>query len=183
MPLPVVKPPEKDMLKGLARFADLERCRSGLPDMDLPEGKRGFLNVLGFEQPEDGAYTSPFGDEAKAAVGHLRAGFGVSFIECEPGTGVLMHNHATVETFLAIHGRWRIEWEGREGTRSVDLGPLDFFACPVGVQRRFECLEAGAGAQVGLLLGVVEGNAPAAEFSPGAWRRIEEFRSAQAATA
>ena len=181
MPLPVITPGEDEMLKGLARFSDLERCRTGLPDMELPEGKRAFLNVLGFDQPEDDAYTSPFGDAAKAAVGHLRAGFGVSFIECEPGTGVLMHNHATVETFLAIKGRWLIEWEGKEGNRSVMLGPLDFFACPVGVQRRFQCLEAGAGEKTGLLLGVVEGNAPAAEFSPGAWRRIEEFRRQQTA--
>jgi mannose-6-phosphate isomerase-like protein (cupin superfamily) len=180
MPLPVVKLGEDEMLKGLARFSELDRCRSGLPDMELPEGQRAFLNVLGFDQPEDEAYTSPFGDEAKAAVGHLRAGFGVSFIECEPGKGVLMHNHATVETFLGVKGRWLIEWEGQEGNRSVVLGPLDFFACPVGVQRRFECLEAGIGETTGLLLGVVEGNAPAAEFSPGAWKRIEAFRSQHA---
>ena len=183
MPLPVVTPPETEMLKGLARFADLQRCSSGLPDMELPEGKRAFLNVLGFEQPEDDAYTSPFGDEAKAAVGHLRAGFGVSFIECEPGTGVLMHNHATVETFLCVKGRWLIEWEGQEGNRSVELGLLEFFACPVGVPRRFECLEAGSGEKVGLLLGMVEGNAPAAEFSLSAWKRIEEFKRQQAVCA
>lgn len=151
--------------------------------MELPEGKRAFLNVLGFDQPEDAAYTSPFGDEAKAAVAHLRAGFGISYIECEQGTGVLMHNHETVETFMAIKGRWLIEWEGAEGNRSIELRPLDFFACPVGVQRRFECLEPEVGEKVGLLLGVVEGNAPAAEFSPGAWKRIEEYKRQQALVA
>ena len=34
------------MLKGLARFSELARCSSGLPDMELPEGRRAFLNVL-----------------------------------------------------------------------------------------------------------------------------------------
>lgn len=183
MPLPVVQLAKNEMMKGLARFSDLQRCSSGLPDMELPEGKRAFLNVLGFDQPEEEGYTSPFGDEAKAAVAHLRAGFGVSFIECEPGKGVLMHNHATVETFMGLKGRWLVEWEGPEGNQSVELGPLDFFACPVGVQRRFECLEAGAGEKVGLLLGIVEGNAPAAEFSPGAWQRIEQYKAGQAVAA
>jgi len=180
MPLPIVHLAVADMLKGLARFSDLERCSSGLPDMVLPEGKRAFLNVLGFDQPTAEGYTSPFGDEARPAVSHLRAGFGVSYIECEVGKGVLMHNHETVETFIGMKGRWRVEWEGATGNQSVDLGPLDFFACPVGVPRRFECLEAGAGDKVGLLLGIVEGNAPAAEFSPSAWKRIEEYQASQA---
>lgn len=179
MPLPVVQLSNEEMLKGLARFADLQRCTSGLPDMELPEGKRAFLNVLGFEQPEEG-YTSPFGDEAKAAVGHLRPGFGVSFIECAPGCGVLMHNHETVETFMSVKGRWRLEWEGAQGNQSVELGPLDFFAVPPGVQRRFQCIEAGANEKVGVLLGMIEGTAPAAEFSPGAWKRIEEYKAQQA---
>lgn len=182
MPLPVVHLGREEMLKGLARFADLDRCSSGLPDMHLPEARRAFLNVLGFEQPEQG-FTSPFGDEAKAAVTHLSAGFGVSYIECEPGKGVLMHNHATVETFLSLKGRWLVEWEGEAGNESIALAPLDFFACPVGVPRRFECLEAAPGEKVGLLLGVVEGTAPAAEFSPSAWRRIQEYDTAHAASA
>jgi quercetin dioxygenase-like cupin family protein len=181
MSLPVVTPKKEEMLQGLARFEDLERCYTGLPDMKLPEGRRAFLNVLGFDQPEGEGYTSPFGDEAKAAVNHMRAGFGVSFIEAEPGCGVLMHNHATVETFMPIKGRWLLEWEGLDGNASVELRPLDFFACPKGVQRRFECLEVAEGETVGLLLGMIEGNAPAAEFSPGAWERIAEFEALQQA--
>ena len=178
MALPLSRLSRGEMLGGLARFKDLERCRTGLPDMELPEGQRVFLNVLGFEQPMgDEGYTSPFGDEAKAAVRHLRAGFGVSFIECERGKGVLMHNHETVETFLAVKGAWRIQWEGTEGDESIVLGPLDFFACPAGVRRRFECLETAPGEPVGLLLGIVEGTAPAAEFSPEAWKRIDEFKA------
>lgn len=178
MALPVIKPRNEEMLEGLARFSDLKRCSTGLPDMALPEARRAFLNVLGFEQPEDGEYTSPFGDEARAVVTHLRAGFGVSFIEAEAGKGVLMHNHNTVETFMCLKGRWRIDWEGAEGVRSVELGPLDFFACPPGVQRRFECVEPADGDKVGLILGVVEGNAPAAEFSPEAKERIQQAQTA-----
>ena len=175
MPLPIVKPSKDEMLKGVARFGALVRCTAGLPDMALPEGRRAFLNVLGFDLPQgDEGYTSPFGDEARAAVNHLRAGFGVSFIEAEPGKGVLMHNHDTVETFMGIKGRWRVDWEGAEGNDTVELGQLDSFAIPPGVQRRFECVAAAEGESTGLLLGMIEGTAPAAEFSPEAMKRMEE---------
>ena len=175
MSMPVVKPPREEILEGFARFQDLNAVYTGLPDMKLPEARRAFLNVLGFDQPdgEEGQY-SPFGSEARAVIRHLRAGFGVSFIAAEPGKGVLMHNHDTIETFMCIKGRWRIDWEGAEGLQSVEMGPLDFFACPVGVQRRFECVEPAAGEKEALLLGIVQGDAPAGEFSPESVARMAE---------
>ena len=182
MAIPVRTPSREEMFKGVARFTDLVRCRTGLPDMDLPEGERTFLNVLGFDQPdEETGHTSPFGDAAPAAITHIRAGFGLSFLECEAGKGVLMHNHETIETFMCIEGVWRIEWEGDEGRDSTELQPFDFFACPIGVNRRFECLTPGAGKEVGLLLGIIAGDAPGAEFSEGSWERINEYRAHQPA--
>lgn len=181
MAIPIRKLGREEMLKSLATFDQLTRCNTGLPDMDVPEGECTFLNVLGFDQPEDTAYLSPFGDKAPAAITHMRAGFGVSFLECERGKGVLMHNHETVETFMGLKGRWLIEWEGDQGKDSVELKPFDFFACPVGVNRRFECIEPAEGEKVGLLLGIIEGNAPAAEFSVGSWDRINEHRAVQQA--
>jgi mannose-6-phosphate isomerase-like protein (cupin superfamily) len=173
MAIPITRPPTEIMMRGLARFSHLHRCMSGLPDMELPEGKRAFLNVLGFDQPDsDGKQYSPFGDQAKPAVSHLKAGFGISFIAAEPGKGVVMHTHDTVETFMSIKGSWTIEWEGPDGVESVVLAPLDFMACPVGVQRRFECFEPAAGEREGLLLGMVEGNSPAGEYSPEAVERL-----------
>ncbi len=77
MPIAVVKPTRAELDRCVARFRDLERCDTGLPDMQLPEGRRAFLNVLGFSQPKAPGQYSPFGDMAPAAVSHLKAGFGI----------------------------------------------------------------------------------------------------------
>jgi quercetin dioxygenase-like cupin family protein len=172
MPIPVSKPTTQEMEKCIARFADLSRCSEGLPDMVLPESKRTFLNVLGFDQPKaDGQY-SPFGDKARALVSHLKAGFGVAYVAAEPGKGVLMHTHDTMETFIVMKGRWKIQWEGENGNEEVALAPLDFIACPIGIQRRFECIEAAEGESEGLLLGIIGGDSPASEYSPEGNQRL-----------
>ena len=174
MSIAVVKPSSAEMLACVARFKDLTRCETGLPDMVLPEGRRAFYNVLGFEQPpEDGQY-SPFGDTAPARVSHLKADFGVAFIAAKPNKGVLMHTHDTVESFMVIKGTWKLEWEGDNGNEQVLLEPLDFIAVPVGVQRRFECVDAPNDSAEGLLLGIIAGNNPAAEPAPSAIARLVE---------
>lgn len=174
MAIEVTQPTRADMQRCVARFAELRRCSTGLPDMQLPECERTFLNVLGFSQPKGEGQFSPFGDVAPAAVTHLRAGFGMAFVSARPGKGVLMHTHDTVETFMVMRGKWKLEWELADGTGSVLLEPLDFIACPVGVQRRFECVECAPGEDEGLLLGVIGGNEPAAEISPAGIRRLVE---------
>ncbi|KWT96751.1 MULTISPECIES: hypothetical protein [unclassified Variovorax] len=172
MSIQIVKPGTGEMLAGLARFSELTRCSSGLPDMGLPEGQRTFLNVLGFEQPEGGY--SPFGNEARARIRHMKAGFGLSFIAAKPGKGVLMHAHDTIETFMCIKGGWRIDWEGSDGIESVTLGLLDFIACPVGVNRRFECVSTDQGESEALLLGIIQGESPRGVYSQESMRRMEE---------
>lgn len=174
MAINVIQPARAEMAKCVARFADLKRCSTGLPDMLLPDCERTFLNVMGFAQPKEEGQFSPFGDLAPAAITHVRAGFGLAFIAAKSGCGVLMHNHDTVETFMVMHGRWKVEWELDVGTEGLMLDPLDFIACPVGAQRRFECIETGPGKEEGLLLGVIGGDMPAAEFSPGSIRRLLE---------
>lgn len=174
MAIDVIRPARAEMARCVARFPDLQRCSTGLPDMKLPECERSFLNVLGFSQPRGEGRYSPFGDKAQAAVSHLRAGFGMAFVSARPGKGVLMHTHDTVETFMVMRGKWKLEWETAGGTESVLLEPLDFIACPVGVQRRFECVEAAPGETEGLLLGVIGGNEPAAEISPAGVQRLIE---------
>lgn len=173
MAIDVIKPSSAEMDKCIARFGDLVRCNSGLPDMDLlPDCSRTFLNVLGFQQPLGEGQFSPFGDRAPALVTHIRAGFGMAYIGAKPGCGVLMHTHDTVETFIVMHGKWLMEWELESGTEGMILEPLDFVACPVGVNRRFECLEAGAGHEEGLMLGVIAGDMPAVEIAPEGIQRL-----------
>jgi quercetin dioxygenase-like cupin family protein len=173
MAINVIQPSRNEMAKCVARFSELIPCKTGVVDMQLlPESDRTFLNVLGFSQPKGEGQFSPFGDLAPAAVTHLRAGFGMAFIGAKPGCGVLMHVHDTVETFMVMHGKWKVEWELDSGTEGVTLEPLDFIACPVGLQRRFECVDAGPGRQEGLLLGVIGGDAPAVEISPEGIQRL-----------
>ena len=184
MAITVNQPSRDEMTKSIARFSELTRCNTGLPDMVLPDCQRTFLNVLGFSQPKGEGQFSPFGDLAPAAISHVRAGFGMAFVAAKPGCGVLMHTHDTVETFMVMHGKWKLEWELENGTEAVMLGPLDFIACPIGVQRRFECVEAGPGREEGLLLGVIGGDAPAAEISAAGIRRLIDagiFKEDQAA--
>jgi hypothetical protein len=56
----------------------------------------------------------------------------------------------------------------------VILGPKDVVSFPIGVHRRFECVEAATGKPEGLLLAVIAGEAPEAEYSPEARQRMVE---------
>lgn len=173
MGIEVIKPSQAEMDKCIARFSNLVPCNSGLPDMDLlPDCSRTFYNVLGFQPPLGADQYSPFGNMAPALVTHIRAGFGMAYIGAKPGCGVLMHTHDSVETFIVMHGTWLLEWELDSGTQGVILEPLDFVACPIGVNRRFECLETGAGREEGLMLGVIGGEMPAVEISPNGIQRL-----------
>ncbi len=96
----------------------------------------------------------------------------MAYVAAAPGKGVLMHNHDTNETFVVVQGTWKLEWEGAEGDEHVLLEPLDVISFPPGMQRRFECVTAGPGRDEGLLLGVIQGDKPVAEYSPAAQQRL-----------
>jgi quercetin dioxygenase-like cupin family protein len=172
MSVAIVKPSLAEVQKGIARFSELKRVTTGIPDMLLPEFNRTFLNVLGFSQPKGVGKVSPFGDTAVAKITHLKAGLGVSFVSAKPGKGVAMHIHDTVESFLFLKGKWKLEFELDKGTDYVILGPLDFIACPIGVEHRFECIEADPGEEEGLMLTIVAGDEPAAIGSPATIRHM-----------
>ena len=172
MSVQIIKPSLAEVQKGIARFSELGRVTTGIPDMLLPEFNRTFLNVLGFSQPKGTGKVSPFGDTAVAKITHLEAGLGVSFVSAKPGKGVAMHIHDTIESFLFISGKWKLEFELDKGTDYVILGPLDFIACPIGVEHRFECIEAEPGEEEGLMLTIVAGDEPAAIGSPSAIRHL-----------
>ena len=63
--------------------------------------------------------------------------FRLGIATCPPGQGPGLHVHYhTHETFMALTGRWRIEW-GDHGEESTVLEHLDLVAVPPGVTRRF----------------------------------------------
>lgn len=165
-----------EMSARIARFKDLAGSDGGLPDSGFPGAQRRLYNVIGFQPPkaDSRAVTSPVGDDAaRLAAIKISEGFNLGFCRALPGHGPMMHNHDTNETFIAITGRWRCSWEnGQGGVDSADIGPLDVCSFPPGVVRRFENVTDGDPAAESILMFVIAGDAPKAEFTDEVMERI-----------
>ena len=55
----------------------------------------------------------------------------------------------------------------------IRIEEKDIISFPPGVQRRFECQTARDGQEKGVLLGVIGGDTPGAEYSPESIQRLE----------
>jgi hypothetical protein len=174
----------EEMMKRVARFKALKGSDGGLPDSPLPECKRRLFAVIGFQPPTDrasGAATSPVGDDASSmpAIG-IAEGFNLGYCKAKPGKGPLMHNHDTNETFIPMTGRWRCEWNEGDAMQHIDLDPYDVISFPVGVARRFMNVTYDEPGKEHLLMFIIGGNEPQAEFTPAAMRRCEAFAKERA---
>jgi mannose-6-phosphate isomerase-like protein (cupin superfamily) len=166
-----------EMEKRVARFRRLKGSDGGLPDSKLPECRRTLYNVIGFQPPEDG--NSPVGANASAMPAiPIAEGFNLGYCRAKPGKGPLMHNHDTNETFIALTGRWRCEWNEGPAMEHVDLRPYDVISFPVGVARRFMNVTYHEPTKDHLLMFIIGGDQPQAEFTPAAMQRCEEFSRA-----
>jgi mannose-6-phosphate isomerase-like protein (cupin superfamily) len=170
----------EEMMKRVARFKKLKGSDGGLPDSPLPECRRKLYAVIGFQPPEDrasDATTSPVGEDASAMPAiAIAEGFNLGYCKARPGRGPLMHNHDTNETFIAMTGRWRCEWNEGKAMEYVDLGPYDVISFPPGVARRFMNVTYDEPDREHLLMFVIGGNSPQAEFTPAAMRRCEQHK-------
>ena len=169
-----------DMLKRVARFKRLKGSDGGLPDSPLPECRRKLFNVIGFQPPEDG--NSPVGANASSMPAiPITEGFNLGYCKAKPGKGPLMHNHDTNETFIPMTGRWRCEWNEGDALQYVDLDPYDVISFPVGVARRFMNVTYDEPGKEHLLMFIIGGDQPQAEFTPDAMQRCEAFATERAA--
>ena len=169
-----------EMLKRVARFKNLKGSDGGLPDSKLPECRRKLYAVIGFQPPAEG--NSPVGADASAMPAiSIAEGFNLGYCRAKPGKGPLMHNHDTNETFIALTGRWRCEWNEGDALEHVDLGPYDVISFPVGVARRFLNVTYDEPGKEHLLMFIIGGNQPQAEFTPAAMQRCEEFSRGRSA--
>jgi mannose-6-phosphate isomerase-like protein (cupin superfamily) len=170
------------MMRRVARFRKLKGSDGGLPDSPLPECRRKLYAVIGFQPPmqkRNDATTSPVGNDASAMPAiSIAEGFNLGYCKAKPGKGPLMHNHDTNETFIPITGRWRCEWNEGEALEYVDLNPYDVISFPVGVARRFMNVTWDEPNKEHLLMFIIGGNQPQAEFTPAAMRRCEEYTKA-----
>jgi quercetin dioxygenase-like cupin family protein len=166
-----------EMMKRVARFKALKGSDGGLPDSPLPECRRKLFNVLGFQPPETG--NSPVGANASAKPAiAIAEGFNLGYCKAKPGKGPLMHNHDTNETFICMTGRWRAEWNEGEAMEYADLNRYDVISFPVGVARRFMNVTYDEPGKEHLLMFIIGGNQPQAEFTPAAMQRCEAFSKA-----
>jgi len=168
-----------EMLRRVARFAELKGSDGGLPDSKAPECERTLYNVIGFQPPEGEGegMQSPVGeDAARMSAIPISEGFNLGYCRARPGKGPMMHNHDTNETFIPMTGTWRCSWENESGTTEhVDLGPLDVVSFPPGAIRRFMNLanDRNDPGEESILMFVIGGNAPRAEFTSAAMGELE----------
>jgi hypothetical protein len=173
-----------EMMKRVARFKKLKGSDGGLPDSKLPECRRKLYAVIGFQPPmtDSDAATSPVGaDASQMPAISIAEGFNLGYCKAKPGCGPLMHNHDTNETFIAMTGRWRCEWNEGDAMQYVDLDPYDVISFPVGVARRFMNVTYDEPGKEHLLMFIIGGNQPQAEFTPAAMKRCEEYAASRKA--
>ena len=176
--LPRIRVKRADMLKRVARFDQLKGSDGGLPDSTMPGCERTLYNVIGFQPPKDagGSVTSPVGEDAsRLAAIRISEGFNLGYCRAKPGKGPMMHNHDTNETFICITGQWRASWEDETGkVDHVDLDPLDVISFPPGAIRRFENVTQGGDPDhESILMFVIGGDAPRAEFTDQAMAELD----------
>jgi len=167
-----------EMMKRVARFKKLKGSDGGLPDSPLPECRRKLYAVIGFQPPnsDSESVTSPVGQDASSMPAiAIAEGFNLGYCKARPGKGPLMHNHDTNETFIAMTGKWRCEWNEGSDLQHVDLDPYDVISFPVGVARRFMNVTYDEPDKEHLLMFIIGGNEPRAEFTPDAMQRCEAF--------
>ncbi|MFV0335032.1 MAG: hypothetical protein ACK5JR_13295 [Tropicimonas sp.] len=178
MALKTLRMTREDMAKRVARFADLKGFDGGLHDSDHPSCRRTLYNVVGFQPPksDDEAIASPVGAAAaeNAAI-KITEGFNLGYCHAKPGCGPMMHNHDTNETFIPMTGRWRCSWEIDGKVEAFELGQHDVISFPAGVQRRFENITFDEPDQEHLLMFVISGNEPQAEFSPESMNELRQM--------
>ena len=167
-----------EMLGRVARFAELRGSDGGLPDSKAPECERTLYNVIGFQPPkvEREGKQSPVGEMAsRLAAIKISEGFNLGYCRALPGRGPMLHNHDTNETFIAMTGTWRASWQNDRGKlEHVDLKPLDVISFPPGASRRFMNVTKGSKKKHSILMFVIGGNAPSAEFTSESMDLLEK---------
>ena len=169
--------PRRQMMKRVARFSKLKGFDGGLPDSRMPGCERTLYNVIGFQPPktERDGKQSPVGEKAaRMAAIKISEGFNLGYCRALPGRGPMLHNHDTNETFIAMTGTWRASWQNEKGRlEHVDLKPLDVISFPPGASRRFMNVSKGAKNKRSVLMFVIGGDAPSAEFTRESMDELE----------
>lgn len=169
MDLPTTRVTLEQMTRRVARFSELRGFSGGLPDSHYPGAQRTLFNIISapLARSDVGSHVPPAGFDAAAnAAIEIAEGFNLGIAKARPGNGPLMHNHDTNETFMPLTGTWRVSWEVNGEVEHFDLAPYDVISVPSGLQRRFVNVTIGAPEVEHMLLAIIAGDNPKAEFSP-----------------
>ncbi len=131
-------PTQTEMTTRIARFKDVVPVKQrhaadkGIPaevmEMITAKTTRNIMSP----GPLPGQLSPP-----PAVVGGDAGVFRLGIVTCPPGNGPGLHVHyKTHETFMALTGRWEVQW-GDKGEETTMLEPFDLIAVPPAVTRRF----------------------------------------------
>ena len=135
---------ETGVLDGrIAHFGDLTKSPQAFIDTRLPEHARDIYNVIGPGVSEDPALLPSITDAQD---------FNLTYVGAEPGKGAALHDHPTVEVFVAMSGRWAVIW-GADGENEAVLEPFDVVSVPPGVMRGFRNIGDGHAVLMAILGG------------------------------
>jgi mannose-6-phosphate isomerase-like protein (cupin superfamily) len=131
-------PTQAEMKKRIARFNDVVPVKKKhLEDKGIPPE---VLEMIMAKTTRNMMSPGPLPGQLSptpAVEGGDAGVFRLGIATCPPGQGPGLHVHYnTHETFIALSGRWEIQW-GDKGEESTMLEPLDLIAIPPKVTRRF----------------------------------------------
>jgi uncharacterized RmlC-like cupin family protein len=131
-------PTQDEMKSRTARFKDLVSTKvKHLKEKGIPED---VMEMITAKITRNVMSPGPLPGQLspKPAVEGGDAGvFRLGIATCPPGQGPGLHVHYnTHESFMALTGRWEIQW-GDHGEETTILDQFDLIAMPPGVTRRF----------------------------------------------
>jgi mannose-6-phosphate isomerase-like protein (cupin superfamily) len=135
-----------DMLKRVARFAEVKSSARAFCDTLIPGHERDIFNVIGHGVMDDPSMNPVITDVQD---------FHVNFVKAKPGCGAASHTHPTVEVFIPMSGRWSVYW-GDQDEEQVVLEQWDVISVPPGVLRGFR----NVGNDEAVLLSILGGTDP-----------------------
>lgn len=142
----------KDMEKRTARFKDLTYSSQGYLDTRIPAHKRDTYNVIGHGVTEDASLAPAITDAED---------FNITYIGAEPGCGAALHDHPSVEVFIAMTGKWAIIW-GEKNEHEIVIEPFDVVSVPPGIMRGFR----NEGDEHGFIMAILGGSDAGKVFWP-----------------
>jgi uncharacterized RmlC-like cupin family protein len=137
----------------VARFKSLKPSPRAFLDTAIPGFERLIYNVIGRGVTEDASLAPAITDARD---------FNMTLVKKAPGNRVGLHDHPTVEVFMALTGRWGVYW-GDAAENEVTLEQWDVISVPPGVMRGFRNLGTEDAYLLALLGGSDSGHV---EWSP-----------------